>query len=69
MTQDHGVTISNIIPKNDQWNQKVRKVNDCLICICENDHSRSNDPRKNLNSSKLHLNFKGSSELRDNFIK
>ena len=33
------------------------------------DHSRSTDPRKNLNNSKLHLNVKGSNKLRDNFVR
>ena len=74
MTQDNGVNISCIIPRNDQWNQKVREVNDCLICICENEsisliyHSISIDPRNNLNNSKLHLNFWGADKLRYNFI-
>ena len=75
MTQDRGVTISRIIPLNDQWNNKVREVNDSLACMCENDnipfidHSGSIDPRKNLNNSKLHLNVKGSNKLRDNFVR
>ena len=38
MTQDRGVTISRIIPLNDQWNNKVREVNDSLGCMCENDN-------------------------------
>ena len=75
MTQDRSVTISGIIPRNDQWNNKVREVNDSLARMCENDnisfmdHSRSIDPRKNLNNSKLHLNVKGSNKLRDNFVR
>ena len=74
MTQDRSVTISGIIPRNDQWNNKVREVNDSLARMCENDisfidHSRSIDPRKNLNNSKLHLNIKGSNKLRDNFVR
>ena len=75
MNQDRGVTISGIIPRNDQWNNKVREVNDSLACMCENDnipfidHSGSIDPRKNLNNSKLHLNVKGSNKLRDNFVR
>ena len=72
MTQDRSVTISIIIPRNDRRNKKVREVNDSLACMCKNDisfidHSRSIDPRKNLNNSKLHLNVKGSNKLRDNF--
>ena len=51
MNQDRGLTISGIIPRNDQWNNKVREVNDSSACMCENynipfiDHSRSIDPR------------------------
>ena len=69
------VSVSNIIPRNDQWNNKVREVNDCLARLCTNenisliDHSRSIDPRKHLNNSKLHLNIRGSNTLRDNFVK
>ena len=75
MTQGRYVTISGIIPRNDQWNNKVTEVNDNLADICENDnisfidHSRSIGPRKNLNTSKLHLNKKGSNKLRDNFVR
>ena len=66
MSQDRSVTISGIFPRKDQWNSKVREVNDSLARMCENDnisfidHSKSIDPRKNLNNSKLHLNLKGS---------
>ena len=73
MTQDRSVTISGIIPRNDRWNSKVGEVNDSLARMCENDnisfidHSRSIDPRKNLNNSKLHLITKSSNKLRDNF--
>ena len=75
MTQDRSVTISRIIPRNDQWDNEVRKVNDSLTRMRENDnisfidHSRSIDPRKNLNNSKLHLNIKGSNKLGDTFIR
>ena len=75
MTQDRSVTISRIIPRNDQWDNDVRKVNDSLTRMRENDnisfidHSRSIDPRKNLNNSKLHLNIKASNKLRDNFVR
>ena len=30
MTQDRSATISGNIPRNDQWNNKVREVNDSL---------------------------------------
>ena len=33
------------------------------------DHSRSIDPRKNLNNSKLHLSIKGSNKLREDFVR
>ena len=52
MTQDRSVAISDIIPRKDQWNNKVRKVNDSFARMCENDnisfidHIRSIDPRK-----------------------
>ena len=73
MTQDCSFTISGIIPRHDQWNNKVTEVNASLACTCENDnilftdHGRSIDPRKNFNNSKLHLKMKGSNELWDNF--
>ena len=38
MTQDRSVTISDIIPRNDQWNNKVRELNDSLARMCENDN-------------------------------
>ena len=75
MTQDRSATISGIILRNDQWNNKVREVNDSLAGICENDNisfiddSRSIGSRKNVNNSKLHLNIKGSNKLRDNFVR
>ena len=75
MTQDGSVTISGTILRNDQWNNKVREVNDSLARMCENDnisfidHCKSIDPRKNLNNSKLHLNVKSSNKLRDNFVR
>ena len=47
MTQDRSVTMSGITPWNNQWNNKVREINDSLARMCENDiisfidHSRS----------------------------
>ena len=75
LSENCNVSVSNIIPRNDQWNNKVREVNDCLARLCKNenisliDHSRSIDPRKHLNSGKLHLNVRGTNKLRDNFVK
>ena len=74
-SENCSVSVSNIIPRNDQWNNKVREVNDCLARLCTNenisliDYSRSIDHRKHLNNSKLHLNIRGSNKLRDNFMK
>ena len=34
MTQDGSVTISGIILRNDQWNNKFREVNDSLARMC-----------------------------------
>ena len=75
MAEDRSITIPGIIPRNDQWNNKVREVNDSLTRMCENDkvllidHSRSNNPKETFNNSKLHLNVKGSNKLRDNFVR
>lgn len=75
LSENCNVSVSNIIPRNDQWNNKVREVNDCLARLCKNenisliDHSRSIVPRKHLNSGKLHLNVRGTNKLRDNFVK
>ena len=34
MTQDYSVTISGIIPRNNQWNNKIREVNVSLARMC-----------------------------------
>ena len=73
--QDCSVTTLGIIPRNDPWNNNVRGVNYILARMCQNDnispinHSRSNDPRKTINTRKLHLNIKASNKLRDNFLR
>ena len=75
LSENCNVSVSNIISRNNQWNNKVREVNYCLARLCTNenisliDHSRSIDPRKHLNNSKLHLNSRGSNKLRDNFVR
>ena len=57
----HG-TVSSIIPRNDQWKNKVPEVNDCLISMCRDknipfiSHTNVINPKKNPNKSKLHLN-------------
>ena len=68
------VTVSNIVPRNDQWSKKVYEVNKVLLNLCKDvntpfiSHS-SIDAKRNLNNSKLHLNIKGSRKLQENFVK
>ena len=67
------VTVSSIVPRNDQWSKKVNEVNKVLLNLCKDvnipfiSHSAI-DTKKNLNS-KLHLNIRGSRELQENFVK
>ena len=74
VTDNRDVTVSSIITRNDQWKNKVTKVNDCLImCRDENipfiNHTNVIDPKRNLNNSKLHPNTKDSIKIRDNIVK
>ena len=75
VTDNRDVTISSIIPRNDQWKNKITEANDCLISMCRDEnipfinHTNVIDPKKNLNNSKLHLNTKGSIKICDNFVK
>ena len=63
------VTISGIIPRNDEWNNKAELVNNHLKEMCKFanidfiDNSKNFNPKKHLNNSKLHLNDKGSYKL------
>ena len=63
------VTISCIIPRNDEWNNKAELVNNHLKEMCKSanidfiDNSKNVDPKKHLNNSKLHLNYKESYKL------
>ena len=70
--KDHcSVSISSIIPRNDEWNNKAQEVNSFLKDMCSNsninfiDNSKSLNPRRHLNNSKLHLNLKGATKLMD----
>ena len=62
-------TISGIIPRNDEWNNKAELVNNHLKEMCKFsnidfiDNSENFNPKKHLNNSKLHLNDKGSYKL------
>ena len=59
------VTISGIIPRNDEWNNKAELVNNHLKEMCKAanidfiDNSKNFNPKKHLNNSKSHLNDKG----------
>ena len=63
------VTISGIIRRNDEWNNKAELVNNHLKEMCKSanidfiDNSKNFNPKKHLNNSKLHLNDKGSYKL------
>ena len=67
------VSISSIIPRNDNWNNKVMEVNSYLKNFCESNDipfisNTTINPKKHLNNSHLHLSSKGSSKLLDNFV-
>ena len=67
------VSISSIIPCNDNWNNKVIEVNSYLKDLFESNDipfisNATINPKKHLNNSRLHLNPKGSNKLRDNFV-
>ena len=67
------VSISNIIIRNDSFNEKAMEVNGYLkqLCIEKNifliDHTKTIHSR-NINRSKLHLNKSGSIILSNNFV-
>ena len=46
---------NSIIPRNDQWKNKVTEVNDCLISMCKDENipfiNHIIDLKKNLNNS------------------
>ena len=62
---DDTVTVSSIVPRLDDLNNKANEVNRCLVLMCKErnfsflSHDESIDPRKHLNESKLHLNSSG----------
>ena len=68
------VTVSSIVPRNDQWSKKVYEANKVLLNLCKDvntpftSHSAI-DGKRNLNNSKLHLNIRGSRKLHENFVK
>ena len=74
LSESRKVTISGIIPRNEQWNVKAEQVNKHLKEICSSvsmdyiDHFKNFSPKRNLNNSKLHLNEKGSWKVNDIFV-
>ena len=68
------VSISGIVPRNDNFNTKATEVNKELSKMCDKEklvflsHSNIN-PKICLNKSKLHLNRNGYEKLRKSFIK
>ena len=67
-------SISSIIPRNDNWNNKVMEVNSYLKDLFESNDipfisNTTINPKKHLNNSRLHLNPKRSNKLRDNFVR
>ena len=74
LSESRKVTISGIIPRNEQWNVKAEQVNKHLKEICSSvsmdyiDHFKNFSPKRNLNNSKLHLNEKGSWKVNNIFV-
>ena len=73
-SNSQNVSISNIIMRNDSFNEKAMEVDGYLkqLCIENNifliDHIKTIHSR-NINRSKLHLNKSGSIILSNNFVK
>ena len=68
------VSISGIVPRNDNFNIKATEVNKELSKMCDKEKllflSRSTiNPKIHLNKSKLHLNRNGYEKLGKNFVK
>ena len=62
---DNTVTVSGIVPRLGNLNNKANEVNGCLVLMCQErnisflSRDESIDPSKHLNQSKLHLNSGG----------
>ena len=62
---DNTVTVSGIVPRLDDLNNKANEMNRRLVLMCKErnisflSHDESNDLSKHLNESKLHLNNNG----------
>ena len=70
---DNTVTVSGIVPRVDDLNNKANEVNRRLVLLCKErnisflSHDESIDPSKHLNESKLHLNSNGIKIFAENF--
>ena len=68
------VGISCIIPRNDNWNNRVMKVNSYSKDLLESTDipfisNTTINPKKHSNNSRLHLNPNGCNKLLDNFVR
>ena len=65
MKNDNTVTVSGIVPRLHDLNNKANEMNRHLVLMCKErnisflSHDESIDPSKHLNESKLHLNSNG----------
>ena len=72
-SEKSSVSISGIVPRNDDLNNKASEVNKELSRMCKKEklpfleHSNIN-PRAHLNKSRIHLNRNGSEKLGKNFV-
>ena len=73
--KNEGNTVTGIVPRLDQLNDKVNEVNRRLVLMRKERnislllHDESNNLRKYLNESKLHLNNNGIKFFAENFSK
>ena len=64
-SKDNKISVSLIVPRNDNLNNKASEVNCCLVHMCAErnipyiDHTNSIQPENHLNESKLHFNRYG----------
>ena len=68
------VSISSVISRNDNWNNKVMEVNSYLKDLCESNDipfisNTTINPKKYLNNSRLHWNPKDPNKFHDNFVR
>ena len=72
---DNTVTVSGIVPRLDDLNNKANEVSFPLELMCKErnisflSHDESIDPSKHLNESKLHLNSNGIKIFAENFTR